>query len=101
MRKPETRLRYVALISILPIIGILFLGWLSSWDSGGSEQKVIDVAPALSDRLRVDFGYENFKSEWLKKAWVNGFREHTFLYLVVPDSTSLKVKLKGNHEMPD
>ena len=41
-------------------------------------------------RILPRVGYSGFESAWLQKAWVNGFRDHTHLFLVAGDTGGLR-----------
>ena len=88
-------LRIFTLVPILIVGGFLAWNWLSWYRMGqGYEVEPRTKSSYLQTRLSEDLGYSGFESGWLQKAWVNGFREHTYLFLVVPDSTDLRKSIE-------
>jgi hypothetical protein len=62
---------------------------------GGKMRDGYELDPAseagfLGKRLSEDFGYAGFKPAWLRKAWVNGFRDHIYLFVISADSPDLR-----------
>lgn len=52
----------------------------------GYEVKAKDRASYLRERLADDLGYSGFDPKWLQKAWINGFQDHTYLFVVADDA---------------
>jgi len=61
----------------------------------GYELNPNECSTYLQSKLSEDFGYNGFDRRWLKKAWVNGFQDHTYLFVVEADSGSLKEAIKS------
>lgn len=56
----------------------------------GYEMNPKEYSSYLQTKLAEDLGYEGFDRQWLQKAWVNGFRDHTYLFVVAADTSSLR-----------
>lgn len=56
----------------------------------GYEVNPEDHASYLQSRLKEDLGYTGFDRSWLQKAWLNGFREHTHLYVVKGNANGMR-----------
>jgi hypothetical protein len=79
-------------IALLALVGA-FLVW--NWYSWHRMSRGYEVDPEtqisyLRTQLTEDFGYSGFDSTSLQKAWVNGFSDHTYLFLISPTSTDFK-----------
>ena len=74
----------IAVIVLTTLVGGCFVANMYGWHrmKTGYEVKAKDEASYLQARIEEDLGYSGFEHQWLQKAWVNGFREHTNLYLV-------------------
>lgn len=84
-------------LSILALILITLVGGIFIWNwygwhrmKTGYEVKPKEHSSYLQQKLSEDFGYDGFERQWLVKAWVNGFKDHTHLFIVEADSPSLK-----------
>lgn len=44
----------------------------------------------LRTQLYRDLGYRGFDPNSLQKSWINGFQDHTYLFLISPTSTDFK-----------
>jgi hypothetical protein len=55
----------------------------------GYEVKAKNYAPYLQAKLEEDLGYSGFEHKWLQNAWVNGFQDHTHLFVVAGDTNGL------------
>jgi hypothetical protein len=60
----------------------------------GYEVNAKDDAPFLQSMLMDDLGYTGFEHRWLKKAWVNGFQDHTYLFLVEGATNDLRAAIE-------
>ncbi len=56
----------------------------------GYEVNTKDYAPYLQARLKKDLGYGGFDHSWLQEAWVNGFQDHTHLFVVKGNADGLR-----------
>lgn len=88
-------LRILTLGIFLIVGGFLALNWWS-WHriTRGYEVNPKEQASYLQTMLEEDIGYRGFKKEWLRKAWANGFQDHTYLFLVKADSDELRVAVE-------
>jgi hypothetical protein len=82
----------IIVICVATLIGGCFVSNWYGWHrmKTGYEVKVKDYAPYLQERLEEDLGYQGFEHQWLQEAWVNGFQDHTYLFLVTGDTKGLK-----------
>jgi hypothetical protein len=81
-------LKIVAIVLTTLVGGCFVANWYG-WHrmKTGYEVNAKDYAPYLQARLKDDLGYSGFEHQWLQKAWVNGFQDHTrtsFLLLATP-----------------
>jgi hypothetical protein len=82
---------FIALVLITLVGGLFAWNWYE-WHrmKTGYEVSPHEYSSYLKSKLSEDFGYDGFEQKWLKKAWVNGFQDHTYLFVVEADSGSLK-----------
>jgi hypothetical protein len=82
----------IAVIVLTTLVGGCFVANMYGWHrmKTGYEVKAKDYAPYLQARLEEDLGYSGFEHQWLQKAWLNGFREHTHLFVVTGDANGLR-----------
>ena len=86
--------RSIGLVVTVLVIGFIAWNWFH-WNrlADGYEVAPREQAPYLKRKLAEDLGFDGFQDAWLKGAWVNGFREHTYLFFVEPDSSNLKAAI--------
>ena len=60
----------------------------------GYEVDPRDKAAYLEAKLSEDLKIEHFDSTWLQQAWMNGFQDHTYLFVLSPDSPDFRAKLE-------
>jgi hypothetical protein len=79
-------------IALLVLVGAFLVWNWYSWHrmSRGYEVDSETQISYLRTQLTEDFGYSGFDSTSLQKAWVNGFSDHTYLFLISPTSTDFK-----------
>jgi hypothetical protein len=89
-------------------VGVIILGVLATLVGGcfmanwygwhrmktGYEVKAKDYAPYLRAKLEEDLRYSGFEHSWLQKAWVNGFQDHTHLFVVSGNVTGLRAAIE-------
>jgi hypothetical protein len=84
-------LTIIALVLITLVGGFFARGWYGMHRmKTGYEVNPNEYSSYLQSKLSEDFGYDGFDRKWLKKAWMNGFQDHTYLFVVEADSRSLK-----------
>ena len=78
----------IAAIVLTTLVGGCFVANWYGWHrmKTGYEVKAKDHGSYLRERLAEDLGYNGFDPKWLQKAWVNGFQDHTYLFLVTADT---------------
>lgn len=76
-------------LSILALVLITLVGGFFAWSwygwhrmKTGYEVESTECASYLQAKLSEDFGYKGFERQWLQKAWMNGFQDHTHLFVV-------------------
>lgn len=84
-------------LGILAFFLIAFLGGLFVWNwygfhrmKTGYEVKTSDYSSYLKAKISDDLGYGGFDPRWLQEAWMNGYQDHTYLFVVVADTSSLR-----------
>ncbi|RYD20148.1 MAG: hypothetical protein EOP88_16210 [Verrucomicrobiaceae bacterium] len=84
------------MFGVLLIVGgfLAVSSWSWSRMGRGEEVDAKELAPYLALLLKEDLGYPGFKKEWLRKAWVNGFQDHTYLFLVKADSDEMRTAVE-------
>ncbi|GEM_PF-4771645 len=83
--------------------GILFLAYLLAFFGlpylqmrkmyHGYEKDPVEGGQFLRGALAGEFHLNGFQPDWVQGAWVNGFREHTYLYVVKPDLPEFRAEL--------
>lgn len=61
----------------------------------GYEVDPTEYAPFLGAKLAEYLGYDGFEAQWLQKAWMNGFQDHTYLFLVTANSPALREAIEN------
>jgi len=84
-------------ILTLALTLVAIVGGLVAWDwyswhrlSRGYEVKAAAHSSYLKTMFSEDLGYRGFNPGSLQKAWMNGFQDHTYLFLVLTDTSDLK-----------
>lgn len=83
--------RLLVLALALIVGGFFVWNWLSFQRvRRGYEVDPTTHSSYLQTRLAEDLGYSGFEAVWLQRAWVNGFSDHTYLFVAAADSTDLR-----------
>jgi hypothetical protein len=87
----------IAVIVLTTLVGGCFVANWYGWHrmKTGYEVKAKDYAPYLQARLKEDLGYGGFEQSWLQEAWVNGFRDHTYLFVVEGNADGLREAIEN------
>jgi hypothetical protein len=82
----------IAVIVLTTLVGGCFVANWYGWHrmKTGYEVKPKDYASYLQARLEEDLGYSGFERPWLQKAWVNGFQDHTHLFVVTGNANGMR-----------
>ena len=88
----KVRILKIAILVMTALVGGCFVASLYGWHrmKTGYEVKPNDHASYLQARLEEDLGYSGFERPWLQKAWVNGFQDHTYLFVVTGNANGLR-----------
>jgi hypothetical protein len=89
-------------LSILAASLVLLVGGFFAWNwygwhrmKTGYEVKPKEYSSYLQSMLSEEFGYQGFERSTLQKAWVDGFQDHTYLFVVSADSPGLREALES------
>jgi hypothetical protein len=84
-------LSIIALVLITLVVGFFTWSWYG-WHrmKTGYEVNPKKYSSYLQAKLSEDFGFKGFEQQWLQNAWVNGFQDHTYLFVVAADSPGLR-----------
>jgi hypothetical protein len=86
----------IVVIVLSTLVGGCFVANWFGWHrmKTGYEVKTKDYASYLQAQLEEDLGYSGFEHPWLQKAWVNGFQDHTHLFVVTGNAHGLRAAIE-------